>query len=212
MSKTILVTGCSSGFGALTARALAEAGHIVYGSMRDVDGRNAEAAAEADSFARDHGWDLRTTELDVTDEDSVAAAIDAILTAEGQIDCVVHNAGHGSMGPAEAFSPEQMAAAFDINVLGCQRVNRAVLPGMRDRHDGLLVWVGSSSTRGGTPPYLAPYFAAKAAMDSLAVSYASELTRWGIGTTIVVPGAYTTGTKHRRQYGPGCRSGDRRVL
>jgi nucleoside-diphosphate-sugar epimerase len=59
-----------------------------------------------------------------------------------------------------------------------------------------VVWVSSSSARGGTPPYLAPYFAAKAAMDSLAVSYSGELTRWGIDTTIVVPGAFTKGTNH----------------
>src|SRR5262249_39123187 len=57
-------------------------------------------------------------------------------------------------------------------------------------------WVGSSSTRGGTPPYLAPYFAAKAAMDSLAVSYAAELARFGVDTTIVVPGSFTHGTNH----------------
>ncbi|MGH1557617.1 SDR family NAD(P)-dependent oxidoreductase [Caulobacter segnis] len=61
---------------------------------------------------------------------------------------------------------------------------------------GLVIWVSSSSTRGGTPPFLAPYFAAKAAMDSLAVSYASELTRWGIETSIIVPGAFTKGTNH----------------
>ena len=59
-----------------------------------------------------------------------------------------------------------------------------------------MVWVGSSSTRGGTPPYLAPYFAAKAGMDALAVSYAGELARWNIQTTIVVPGAFTSGTNH----------------
>jgi NAD(P)-dependent dehydrogenase (short-subunit alcohol dehydrogenase family) len=59
-----------------------------------------------------------------------------------------------------------------------------------------LVWVSSSSVRGGTPPYLAPYFAAKAAMDSLAVSYAGELARWGIERSIIVPGAFTKGTSH----------------
>jgi len=73
--------------------------------------------------------------------------------------------------------------------LSTQRVNRAALPQLRKQGKGLIVWVSSSSTRGGTPPYLSPYFAAKAAMDSLAVSYASELTRWGIETSIVVPGA-----------------------
>jgi NAD(P)-dependent dehydrogenase (short-subunit alcohol dehydrogenase family) len=67
---------------------------------------------------------------------------------------------------------------------------------MRKRGAGLVLWVSSSSTRGGTPPYLSPYFAAKAAMDSLAVSYASELARWGIETSIIVPGAFTKGTNH----------------
>jgi NAD(P)-dependent dehydrogenase (short-subunit alcohol dehydrogenase family) len=101
-----------------------------------------------------------------------------------------------SFGPAEAFTPKQFAELYDINVLSTQRVNRAVLPYMRKAGKGLVVWVSSSSTRGGTPPYLSPYFAAKAAMDSLAVSYASELTRWGIETSIIVPGAFTKGTNH----------------
>ena len=83
-----------------------------------------------------------------------------------------------------------------VNVLSTQRVNRAVLPHLRERGDGLLVWVGSSSSRGGTPPYLAPYFAAKAAKMPFAVSYAAELARFGIDTTIVVPGSFTTGTNH----------------
>lgn len=81
-------------------------------------------------------------------------------------------------------------------MLSTQRVSRAALPHLRAQGDGLLVWVGSSSTRGGTPPYLAPYFAAKATEDSLAVSYTAELARFGIETTIVVPGSFTTGTNH----------------
>ncbi len=85
---------------------------------------------------------------------------------------------------------------YDVDVLSTQRVDRAALPHLRAQGDGLLVWIGSSSARGGTPPYLAPYFAAKAAMDSLAVSYAAEVVRFGIDTTIVVPGAFTTGTNH----------------
>jgi NAD(P)-dependent dehydrogenase (short-subunit alcohol dehydrogenase family) len=99
-------------------------------------------------------------------------------------------------GPAEAFSTEQYVRLYDINVLGAQRVNQAVLPHMRARRDGLLLWVGSSSTRGGTPPYLGPYFAAKAAMDALAASYSLEVARFGIETTIVVPGSFTRGTSH----------------
>lgn len=83
-----------------------------------------------------------------------------------------------------------------MNVLSTRRVNRAVLPAMRARGRGHLVWVGSSSARGGHPPFLAPYFAANAAMDALAESYAAELVKFGIDTTIVVPGAYPSGTSH----------------
>ncbi|MCL2552728.1 MAG: SDR family NAD(P)-dependent oxidoreductase [Actinomycetia bacterium] len=194
--STILVTGASSGFGALAARALALAGHIVYASMRDTGGRNAPAVAEAAAWAADHGRDLRTVELDVQSEESAAKAVTAILDDQPALDVVVHNAGHMVTGPAEAFSPEQYLRLYDINVLGAQRVNQAVLPHMRERRDGLLVWVGSSSTRGGTPPYLGPYFAAKAAMDALAASYALEVARFGIETTIVVPGSFTSGTRH----------------
>jgi len=196
MSNIILVTGASSGFGALTARHLADQGHTVYASMRDIAGRNAPQVEAAVRYAHDKGVDLRTVELDVLSDASAQAAVQTILAESGRLDVVVHNAGHMVFGPAEAFSPEQYLALYDVNVVGTQRVNRAVLPHLRTRGKGLVVWVGSSSTRGGTPPYLAPYFAAKAAMDSVAVSYSTELSRWGIETTIVLPGAYTSGTNH----------------
>jgi len=195
-SNVILVTGASSGFGRLTAEALAREGHTVYASMRDVAGRNAGNAAEmAETSARD-GIDLRAIELDVQSEPSTNAAVEKIVAESGRIDVIVHNAGHMMFGPAESFTPEQFAQQYDVNVLGTQRVNRAVLPHMRRQKQGLLVWVSSSSSAGGTPPYLSPYFAAKAAMDALAVQYARELSRWGIETSIVVPGAFTKGTNH----------------
>lgn len=194
--QIIVVTGASSGFGALTSRALAKAGHTVYAGMRATQTRNAPAVAAAAAFAKDNEVDLRSVELDVASEASVDAGIAQIISEAGGLDIVIHNAGHMSFGPAEAFTPEQFAQLFDINVLSTQRVNRAALPHMRKRGKGLMLWVSSSSTRGGTPPYLSPYFAAKAAMDSLAVSYAAELTRWGIETTIIVPGAFTKGTNH----------------
>jgi NAD(P)-dependent dehydrogenase (short-subunit alcohol dehydrogenase family) len=118
------------------------------------------------------------------------------VSENGRLDVVIHNAGHMVFGPAEAFTAEQLADLYDVNVLSTQRVNRAALPVLRKQSKGLVIWVGSSSTRGGTPPYLAPYFAAKAGMDALAVSYAGELARWNIETTIVVPGAFTSGTNH----------------
>lgn len=194
--KVILITGASSGFGRLTAEALARAGHTVYASMRDIKGRNAENAAQMAASSQREGFDLRAIELDVQSEPSVEAAVQTIIATSGTIDIMVHNAGHMMFGPAEAFTPEQFAEQYDVNVLGTQRVNRAVLPHMRAAKQGLLVWISSSSSAGGTPPYLAPYFAAKAAMDSLAVLYARELARWGIETTIVVPGAFTKGTNH----------------
>jgi NAD(P)-dependent dehydrogenase (short-subunit alcohol dehydrogenase family) len=196
MSKTILITGASSGFGRMTAEALAKAGHTVYASMRDTTGRNASQVEKIATFSKEFGVDLRTVELDVQSQDSVDAAIGKVIADASRIDVVVHNAGHMSSGPAEAFTAEQFAQLYDVNVLSAQRVNRAALPYMRGQKQGLLVWVSSSSSAGGTPPYLAPYFAAKAAMDSMAVQYARELSRWGIETSIIVPGAFTGGTNH----------------
>jgi NAD(P)-dependent dehydrogenase (short-subunit alcohol dehydrogenase family) len=196
MKQVIVITGASSGFGALAARALAHAGHTVYASMRETTGRNAPQVEEVQKYAAEHAVDLRAVELDVASEASAEAGIQKILAESGRLDVVIHNAGHMSFGPAEAFTPEQFAQLYDINVLSTQRVNRAALPHLRKQGRGLVVWVSSSSARGGTPPYLSPYFAAKAAMDSLAVSYASELARWGIETSIIVPGAFTKGTNH----------------
>jgi len=196
MKQVIVITGASSGFGRLTANALARAGHIVYASMRETKGRNAAVVADVEKFARDNRVDLRALELDVGSQASADAGIARIVAEQGRLDVVMHNAGHMVFGPAEAFTPEQLAELYDVNVLSTQRVNRAALPQLRKQGSGLLVWVSSSSSAGGTPPYLAPYFAAKAGMDALAVVYARELSRWGIETSIIVPGAFTGGTNH----------------
>ena len=195
--SVILVTGASSGFGRLTAEALAEAGHTVYAS-------HARRRRPQRGECRRDGRDFRTATASIcapssstcSRRPSANAAVEQIIAESGRIDVMVHNAGHMMFGPAEAFTPEQFAQQYDINVLGTQRVNRAALPHMRKQKQGLLVWVSSSSSAGGTPPYLSPYFAAKAAMDALAVQYARELSRWGIETSIVVPGAFTKGTNH----------------
>jgi NAD(P)-dependent dehydrogenase (short-subunit alcohol dehydrogenase family) len=192
MHKIIVVTGASRGLGRLAANALARAGHTVYASMRNTTGRNAARVTEVEEFARQHGVDLRAIELDVTSQASVNAAIAAIISEHGRLDVVMHNAGHTVYGPAEAFTPEQLARLYDTNVVSTQRVNRAVLPQLRKQGEGLLIWMSSSSARGGTPPYLGPYYASKAAMDALAVSYACELARWGIETSIIVPGSFNT--------------------
>lgn len=196
MKNIIVVTGASSGFGLLAAQKLAQAGHTVYAGMRESSGRNAPQAAAVNRFSSEHSVDLRPIEMDVSSQSSVDAAIARIVADNDRLDVVIHNAGHMVFGPAEAFTPEQLAELYDINVLSTQRVNRAALPQLRKQRKGLVVWVSSSSTRGGTPPYLSPYFAAKAGMDAMAISYAGELARWGIETTIVVPGAFTKGTNH----------------
>src|SRR6267378_3405057 len=196
MKKVIVITGASSGFGSLTVRALAKAGHGVYASMRETKGRNAPQVKEIERYATEHSVDLRPIELDVSSQESCNGAIQEIIEKTGHLDVVIHNAGHMVFGPAEAFTPEQLAELYDVNVLSTQRVNRAALPQLRKQRRGLVVWVSSSSSAGGTPPYLAPYFAAKAGMDALAVVYARELTRWGIETSIIVPGAFTGGTNH----------------
>lgn len=201
MSKIILITGASSGFGQMTAYALADAGHTVYASMRNVGGRNAERVVAAARYSAEHGVDLRTVELDVQDQESADRAIASVIEDAGRLDVLVHNAGHMVLGAAEAFTPEQYAQQYDVNVLGTQRVNRAALPHMRAARSGLLVWVSSTSVRGGTPPWLAPYFAGKAAMESLAISYAGELAPWGIDTSIVAPGVFGAGTNHFKNSG-----------
>ena len=159
MKKVIVVTGASSGFGALAARALAKAGHVVYASMRDTSGRSKGQVQEATKFAADNKADLRTVELDVLSDTSANAAITKIIEDNGRLDVVVHNAGHMVFGPLEAFTPEQLAELYDVNVLSTQCVNRAALPQLRRQKQGLVVWVSSSSSAGGTPPYLARYFA-----------------------------------------------------
>ncbi|MBM9504168.1 SDR family oxidoreductase [Actinacidiphila acididurans] len=195
-NKVVVITGASSGFGNLAARALARAGHTVYAGMRATADRNAARVAELTELSAAEGIDVRGIEMDVQDQASVDAAVERIVAEQGRLDVVVHNAGHMVLGPTEAFTPEQLAQVYDINVLSTQRVNRAALPVLRAQGSGLLVWVGSSSTRGGHPPFLAPYFAAKAGMDALAESYAGELIKFGIDTVVVVPGAYTSGTNH----------------
>ncbi|ACU37217.1 SDR family oxidoreductase [Actinosynnema pretiosum subsp. pretiosum] len=195
-AEVVLITGASSGFGRLTALALARAGHTVVAGMRATADRNAPAVAELADLARAERLALSAVDLDVRSQESADRAVAETARRHGRLDVVVHNAGHMVEGPAEAFTPEQLADLYDVNTVGAHRVNRAALPLLREQGSGLLVWVGSSSTRGGHPPFLAPYFAAKAGMDALAESCAAELIRFGVGTTIVVPGAFTSGTNH----------------
>ncbi|WP_454673677.1 SDR family NAD(P)-dependent oxidoreductase [Achromobacter pestifer] len=196
MSSVILITGAGSGIGKLSAETLALEGHTVYATMRDVNGRNAARAQAMRVWAAERRADLRPLELDVLSQDSADAAVAAVIQEQGRLDVVMQNAGHLVIGPTEAFTAEDMQKAFDTNFYGAQRVNRAALPQLRRQQSGLMLWISSTTTKGGFPPFMGPYGAAKAAMDSLAVSLSYELTRFGIETSIVVPGAFTHGTEH----------------
>jgi NAD(P)-dependent dehydrogenase (short-subunit alcohol dehydrogenase family) len=105
--KVILVTGTSSGFGAMTVRALADAKHVVYAGMRDITGSDAEAANLARAYADDHTVTLRPVQMDVTDQALVDGAVRAVLDESGHIDVLIHNAGHIVLGPTEAFTPSR---------------------------------------------------------------------------------------------------------
>jgi NAD(P)-dependent dehydrogenase (short-subunit alcohol dehydrogenase family) len=193
MRNIIIVTGAANGIGGSTCRELALAGHTVYVSMRETQGRNARRVEEVEAFAKEHDADLRAIELDVSSEDSVNSAIETIISENGRLDVVMHNAAQIVYGPTEAFTPEQLAELYDANVLSTQRVNRAALPQLRKQGQGLLIWISSSSARGSSVPFLGAYASSKAGLDVLALSYAAELARWGIETTIVVPGALGPG-------------------
>ena len=185
MSKTILITGASSGFGRSTAEGLARAGHVVYATMRDIGGRN-RAPAEA---LRAQG--LKVVELDVTSDASVNAAVAAIVAETGRIDVVVNNAGVASAGVSESFTADQVRALFEVNVFGPQRVLRAVLPTLRQQRDGLVINVGSVLGRV-TFPFFGHYGASKYALEALTDSYRYELSQLGVDVVLVQPSAYPT--------------------
>jgi NAD(P)-dependent dehydrogenase (short-subunit alcohol dehydrogenase family) len=193
--SVILITGASTGIGNLTARHLADAGHTVYASMRDPDGRNTGPAAQMRAYARETGTDLHVIALDVTSQDSADAAVQTVIERHDGLDVVINNAGHLYVGYVEAFTDDDVTHLIDINAVGTHRVNRAVLPHFRQRRAGVLMYVGSTIPVT-TPPFMGPYVASKAAMDALAVVTAYEANAFGIETVIVMPGAITDGTDH----------------
>jgi len=185
MSKRILITGASSGFGRDTAETLHRAGHTVYASLRDAQGKN-RAPAEA---LRELG--IKTVELDVRDDASVEAGVKNVLAEAGKIDVLVNNAGIASAGVTEAFTAEQAKAIFDTNVIGLLRVTRAVLPSMRHQHDGLIINIGSILGRV-TFPFVGIYGASKFAVEALTDSLRYEVSQLGVEVVEVQPSGYPT--------------------
>ncbi|MFJ8096923.1 SDR family NAD(P)-dependent oxidoreductase [Streptomyces griseofuscus] len=194
-ARRVLLTGAGTGIAALAAVSLADAGHTVFASMRDPQGRNQPKAEALREAAKGAPGSLEVVELDVLSEESAQGAVDQITHRAGGLDVVVHNAAHLLVGVTEAFRPEEVLRAFDVNAVGALRVNRAVLPVMRRQEAGLLLWVGSGTTRA-IPPFLGPYSAAKAAFDASADSTAWDVAAYGIETTVLMPGVFTQGTAH----------------
>jgi NADP-dependent 3-hydroxy acid dehydrogenase YdfG len=185
MTKTILITGASSGFGLDTAKTLAQAGHRVFAAMRNISDRN-RPHAEA---LRARG--IHIVELDVTDDVSVERAVNSVLTQAGRLDVLVNNAGIGSAGVSEAFTTDQVRDLFNVNVLGVQRTLRAVLPTFRRQGEGLVVNLGSILGRV-TFPFFGFYGASKFALEALTDSYRYELSQLGIDVVLVQPSNYPT--------------------
>ena len=184
--QVALVTGASSGFGRVTAEAFAASGWTAYAAIRDVDSRNADAA----TALRASG--VRVVELDVTDDASVQQAAKVVLDEVGGVDVLVNNAGIGSFGIQEAFTPAAVEQLFAVNVVGTLRVNRAFLPSMRARRSGLVVYMSSRLGRY-VVPFMGVYSSSKWALEALAEASSYELAPFGVGVAIVEPAVYPTG-------------------
>ncbi len=191
MSKNILITGSSTGFGRDTAETLARSGHHVFASMRAAGSKNREHAEALRRLATTENLKVDIIDLDVTSSVSVEHAVASVLEKAGRIDVLVNNAGIASAGVSEAFTPEQVQTLFDINVFGILRTTRAVLPSMRKRRDGLVINVGSILGRL-TFPFFGIYGASKFAVEALTESFRYELSQLGVDVVLVEPSAYPT--------------------
>jgi NAD(P)-dependent dehydrogenase (short-subunit alcohol dehydrogenase family) len=185
MSKTILITGASTGFGRDTAETLARAGHTVFASMRDPQGKNREHAQALSKQG------IQVSELDVSNDTSVEQAVKEVLARARRIDVLVNNAGVASAGVTEAFTPDQAKVVFNTNVVGLLRTIRSVLPAMRSQRDGLIINIGSILGRV-TFPFFGIYGASKFAVEALTDSLRYEVSQLGIDVTLVQPSAYPT--------------------
>jgi len=180
-SRAVLITGCSSGIGAATASRLAQAGWPVYATARRPE---TLAALEADG--------CRTLALDVVDEASRQAAVDAVVEAEGAVGVLINNAGYSQSGAVESISDDRVRAQFETNVFGPLALCRLVLPGMREQGWGKIVQL---SSMGGklTFPGGGLYHATKHALEALSDALRFEVKGFGIDVILIEPGLITSG-------------------
>lgn len=183
MSKTLLITGVSSGLGRAIAAEVLQAGHTVVGTLRDPkQGKEFEDLAPGRAHAR---------VLDVTDHDQVTAVVDEVTETVGPLDVLINNAGYGVEGTLEESSLADARAQFDVNVFGVIAVTKAVLPSMRERRIGHIFFITSM---GGLRafPGLSLYHGSKYAVEGIADSLRPEVAPFGIHVTSVEPGAFRT--------------------
>jgi NAD(P)-dependent dehydrogenase (short-subunit alcohol dehydrogenase family) len=175
-SRAVLITGCSSGIGAATASLLAEKGWTVYATAR-----RPETLSELEAKG------CKTLALDVTDEASCRAAVEAVEAAEGAVGVLVNNAGYSQSGAVESVSDERVRAQFDTNVFGILTMCRLVLPKMREQGWGKIVNI---SSMGGefTFPGGGIYHATKHAIESLSDALRYEVGGFGVDVIIIQPG------------------------
>src|SRR5690349_3280360 len=190
-SKTILVTGASSGFGKVIAETLSRKGYHVFASMRNANGRNSGARDQLLELAAREQLALSVIDLDVTDDASVEGAVALVMADAGRIDVLINNAGYAAWGLVEAFTVEQAKQIFDTNFFGIVRMNRAVLPHMRRQGEGLVIHITSAAGRG-VLPGMGLYTATKLAVEALAECYRYELSQTGVDSITVEPGPFRT--------------------
>ncbi|MDO8994092.1 MAG: SDR family oxidoreductase [Daejeonella sp.] len=187
MSKVILITGASTGIGLETAVQLAEQGHQVYASMRNLNKR-----ALLDQKIDRRKVKLRVLQLDVQDEKSIAACIEEIISTEQKIDVLINNAGAGFIKPMEQASMEEIQQVMDVNFYGPIRCSKAVMPYMRKQKSGHIINVSSVGGIIGSPVNEI-YCAAKFALEGLTESLASYLEPYfGINVSLIEPGGTIT--------------------
>ncbi len=177
-NQTILVTGASSGFGERIAEALVRRGHTVYGtSRRDLP---------------DTASGVKMRRLDVTRPQSVQACVQTVLDEAGSLDVLVNNAGRGQIGLAEETDIDSAQALMNVNFWGMVRMTHAVLPHMRERGAGQLIYTGSLAGLIG-PPGQAFYSASKHALEGYAEALHLEVEQFGVQVSILEPGFFNTG-------------------
>jgi NAD(P)-dependent dehydrogenase (short-subunit alcohol dehydrogenase family) len=186
---SVLITGCSSGFGRLGAEHYARLGARVFATMRNLPRPEAE---ELVKLAREESLDLHVIEIDVLSDEQVATGVaEAERINGGPIDVLINNAGIGISGPVEVQDMAATMLAFDTNVFGCHRMARAVLPGMRSKGAGQIFQISSQLGRV-IVPYGGHYSATKFALEAMGQQLAYELVPHNIDVTIIEPGGYPT--------------------